>query len=724
MERKELYGNRYAVYKNMLLDTVPAAYADAWLRSAPEADTLLLCGTNPYPKTVKRFWETHPDGKIYAPHYTAYILNGILGEDVKIELVRGTKHIEDITLNVISQPGKGSYLTVDFQDGDAWSGAEDTQMAEPVKYADPTVVLCYVSDCGYTEWTAEKIAEGIRDTGGIETQLIDLASEEIRSVIPRLVNAAGLLIGTPTVDGEAAKKVWELLTAMSGELFSGKFATAFGAYTSNGDGVAHVIERMRQLKMNLIDGGYTVQYRPDEAVLKSTYEYGYYFGCKLQNKANTHRSRLMKCLVCGEIFDASLGVCPVCNVGLDKCVPVDDEVINYKEDTNRIYLIAGGGAAALSAAQAIRNRDKTGRILMICAEEFLPINRPMLTKNMVVSARVEHSIDVKPAEWFVEQEIELKLHTSVTAVDPEEKTAVLSDGTVLSYDRFICATGAECMVPPMPGDRLDGVITVRHLRDVHNIWKRLGTARKVVVIGGGVLGLEMASELKKMRLAVTVLERGKLMARQLDEETAEALTRAAEEYGISIHVEVIVTEITGEDRVTGVRLDDGTFFPADMVIISCGNRANMEVAKAAGAACGRAITVTERMETNLPDFYAAGDCAAFNGVNYQLWAEAAEQGRVAGANAVGDRVKYVTTPLGASFEGMNTKLYSIGDVGKGEKEYKIVCYHDEIEKSFRKYWFADGRLAGGILFGNTDKIPELTEALASGSSYDTLREKL
>lgn len=725
MEGKELHGYRYAVHGTALIDTVPAAFADEWLSSAPQADTLILCSTNPYPKTVQRFLQMRPNGTIYAPHYTAYVLGGILGGNVKFELVRDRKTVGDMALSVVSRKGKGSYLSIQCGQDTVWSGAEPTRFREPEQYVSPTVVICYVSGCDYTETVAEKIAEGIRDTEGLDTRLIDLASTDPISVVPMLVNAHALLIGTPTVDEEAAPQIWELLTILRAENISGKFASAFGAYTRGASAVSHVIERMKQLDMNVLDGGYIVQYKPDETALSSTYEYGYHFGCTLQNKPNTHRSRLVKCIVCGEIFDASLGICPVCGVGMDKCVPVEDEIINYKIDTDRTYLIAGGGIAALSAAEAIRNRDKTGKIIMISAEDVLPINRPMLSKNMVVAARVESSLTIKMSEWFEEKQIDIRLGTVVTAIDPDSKTATLDDGTNLPFDKFICATGAECFVLPLPGKDLDGVITVRHLDDVRRIWAKLPKAKKAVVIGGGVLGLEAASELKKARLKVTVLEAApKLMSRQLDDETSDTLVKVAEEYGIPVYTDVKISEIIGDGSVSGVRLADGTLFPTDLVVMSCGNRANIDVAKNAGILCDRAIKVTNRMETNLPDIFAAGDCAELDGVNFQLWAEATEQGRIAGANAVGDNVKYVPIPLGASFEGMNTKLFAIGDVGKTEHNYQVVEYRDEIEKSYRKYWFVGNRLVGGILYGNTDNIQMLTEALIAQKSYHALRGTL
>lgn len=720
--RKELCGNHFAVLGSILFDTVPAEAAEEWLAAAPGADTLILCGTNPYPKCVKRFLEAHPEGTVYAAPYTAYVLAGILGDSFRCKQVRDgdTASVGGISIlfSAVSQPGKGAYLIADCGAAGVVSGKGEEVFDAPAIYETPTVAIVYVSGCDYTETVAEKLAKGIRDSEDIDTTLLDLASADISEVIRALIHADGVLIGTPSIGGEAHKRIWDLLTAMSAELFAGKFSSAFGAYTWNGEAVPHVIERMRQLRMNLPDSGFTVQYRPDENALHSVYEYGYYFGCKLQNKPNTHQSKLVKCLVCGEIFDASLGICPVCGVGMDKCVPVEEETVGHREDTNRRYIIAGGGIAALSAAEAIRRRDQTGTIVMVSAEDCLPINRPMLSKNMTIAARVKDSLLVKQPEWFQENNIEIRLSACITAIDPAEKTVVFSDGGSLPYDKLVYALGAECFVPDIPGREQNGVFTIRHLSDVLELWSCLPRAKTAVVIGGGVLGLESAAELKKARLAVTVLEMApKLMSRQLDNETSARLIKVGADYGVKILTGINITGIEGSGTVNGVKLDDGTVIPADIVVISCSVRPNTELAAAAGAAYGRAISVTPYMETNLPDIYACGDCAEFEGINFQLWAEAAEQGRIAGANAAGDRVKYAPIPYGVSFEGMNTSLYAIGDVGKGDKIYRLVEFRNEIENTVYKYWFSGNCLCGGILYGKTDQIQSLTDALIEKSDY-------
>lgn len=625
-----------------------------------------------------------------------------------------------------AQPGEAAFLVADAEAHGTVSGERVCVELDPVNYLVPTVAVIYVSGCGYTEHMAEKIADGIRDCGGLDTCLIDLASESQKSAAEKICNAAGVLFGTPTIHGEAPERIWSFLTGEFRGCIENKYGSAFGWFTWNGAGIRNIIERLRQLGMNLADGGFSAQYAQDDANNRSSYEYGFDFACRLLDKPNTHRSALVKCLVCGEIFDSSLGVCPVCGVGMDKCVPVEDEVIGHAENTDRTYVIAGGGVAALSAAEAIRKRDVTGRIILISNEDELPINRPALLKNMSVVVHDTDSIILHGPDWFSENRIEILLRTTVSSLNPAEKAVVLSDGSVLLYDKFIYALGSECFVPPIPGSQLDGIVTVRHLPDVQKILRLTKGTRKAVIIGGGVLGLEAACEMKKRHMEVTVLEMMPvLMPRQLDEETGRRLIEAGDKYGVKIMTGVQISELVGEERVRAVRLADGVELPADIVIISAGVRPTIGIAQKAGVQCERAVLVNANMETNLSDVLACGDCAVFGGVNYQLWGEAAEQGRIAGANAAGDRLQYKPVPYGVDFHGFNCGgLFAIGDVGKGGGNYRMVEFRDEFEGSYRKYWFDGNRLCGGILFGSTEKVQTLSDSLARKKTYLECRNEL
>lgn len=712
--------------QSALFDTVPAEFAPQWLDTAPNATTLILCSDNPYPKCVEYFLKAHPDGKVYAPPYTAHVLTSILGDDFHCTWVRDNTKISvgtcKICFTTVSQPRKGAYLIADTGIAGTYSGTDTRPETHAAVYARPTVAIVYVSGCDFTEIIAEKIKDGITAAQGLDTVLIDLAAVDTANALAALKNANGILIGTPSADNDADKRVWDLITTMRSADFSGRPAAVFGTYKDSPDAMSNTAERLQQLKLTLIKDSFTVQYRPEEAQLAAAYEYGYDISCIMQNKPNPHRSKLVKCLVCGEIFDTSLGHCPVCNVGMDQCVPVEEEPIGHAVDTERSYIIAGGGTAGVSAAEAIRKRDATGKIIIISSEPHLPINRPILSKNIAVAAQSEESILLKSRQWYEENNIEIHLNTTINAIDSKRKTVSLRNGKSVGYDKLIYAMGAECFIPNIPGKDLDGTIAIRSLKDLHLLWGKLPKAKNAVVIGGGVLGLEAAYELKKMRLSVTVLEAApRLMARQIDSETSDAVAVAARKCGINVITNAAVSRINGRTKVHSVQLDNGSVYAADIVIISCGSKAVTAVAENAGIECRRAIVVNNRMETSIPDIYACGDCAEFDGVNYQLWAEASEQGRIAGANAADDPVAYTPVPYGTSMEAFGTRLFAIGDVGQGDKEYKTTEYRNELENTRRKYWYVDGKLCGGILFGSTDNAQMLTDGVSEQKSYHQLK---
>lgn len=584
-----------------------------------------------------------------------------------------------------------------------------------------TVIMPYVSAYGYTKQIAEKIEEGIRESGDIDVRSYDMVTADQAKVLEELGFADGILFGTPTIVGEALKPIWDLTTSIFAGTHGGKLASAFGSYGWSGEGVPHIMERLKQLHMRTVDG-LRIRFKPGETDLVEAFEFGYNFGCLLQNKEVTKPKKgartLVKCLVCGEIFDSSLEVCPVCGVGKENFVPVDVEETTYRSDSNEFYVLLGNGAAGLNAAKAIRERDKTGSITMISGEEYRTYNRPMLTKSLMADLEIDQ-IQVEAEKWYEDNRIFQVLGRKVVSVDTKEKEVLLSDGIKLKYTKLIYALGSECFIPPIPGHEKAQVAAIRTLEDTRRISAMLPDTKQAVVIGGGVLGLEAAWELKKAGCAVTVLELAPmLMGRQLDANAGDMLKYIAECAGIQIHTGVQIAEITGEDRVTGVKLGTGEVIPAQLVIVSCGVRANTAVAKEMGIEVDRAIVVDSRMQTSLPDVYACGDCAQFEGVNYAIWPQAVEQGKVAGANAAGDAAEYTQVPAALSFHGMNTALFAAGDNGKNPNLlYKTVEVQDKSKKQYEKLTFLNGKLCGVILIGDVSKMGKMTELLEKKATF-------
>ena len=591
-----------------------------------------------------------------------------------------------------------------------------------------TVIIPYVSAYGYTKELAEQIARGVADSGEIDVRSYDMVTADKEKVYEELLFADVNHLGTSTIVGEALRPIWELTLDMFPATHGGKYAGAFGSYGWSGEGVPHIMERLKQLRMKTADS-YRVRFKPSESDLVGAYEYGYRFGCTVLNKkpelpaSEKGGRKLVKCLVCGEIFDASLEICPVCGVGKENFVPAEDGGTDFVNNTKNFYLILGNGAAGFNAAKAIRERDRTGSIVMVSNEPYPAYNRPMLTKA-IVSGLEADQIAIADSSWYEENRVYQMLGRTVKAVDMNAREVLLDDGGRLYFTKLIYALGSECFIPPIKGSGLPQVVAIRRLDDVRRLEALMGEGKKAVVIGGGVLGLEAAWELKKAGMAVTVLEAAPmLMGRQLDRDFGELLQQIAGENGVAIHTGVTISAIAGEEQVTGVALADGREFPADLVIISAGVRANVGLAKEMGLEIGRAVVVNERMETSLQDVYACGDCAEYEGMNYAIWPEAVEQGKTAGANAAGEEAEYRAVPAALTFHGLNTELYAAGDCGKNSNLlYKTAEFRDMGRKQYRKYYFLNDRLCGAVLLGDTSMMARITEALEKHASYKEVME--
>ena len=589
-----------------------------------------------------------------------------------------------------------------------------------------TVIIPYVSAYGYTKELAYEIEKGIKDSGEIDVRIYDLVESDIDKVLEEIGFADGLLFGTPTIVGEALKPIWDLTTSIFAATHGGKLASAFGSYGWSGEGVPHILERLKQLKMKVIDG-FRVKFKPGKKDLKDAYEYGFNFGCTLLNKENKKEKNkvaempLVKCVVCGEIFDASLDICPVCGVGRENFISVSIENNNFKNDTDETFLILGNGAAGINAAKAIRERNNTCNIVMISNENILSYNRPMLTKSMIAKFSA-NELEIYDQQWYRDNHITNILDKNIIDINTEEKIVTLDGDMKLKYDKCIYALGSESFIPPINGCEKDGVIAIRRVSDIDKIKDILPRVKNAVVVGGGVLGLETAWELYKSKCNVTVLELApSLMPRQLDEKSGDFLANIIKENGIDLKLNVKIDSIEGKDRVTGVKLDEGEIIQADLVIVSCGIRSNISLASSCGINVNKSVVVNEKMETNKLDIYACGDCAEFENINYAIWPQAVEMGKVAGANATGDSLTYETVSAGLTFNGMGTSLYAIGDNGKDpNKKYKTVEFIDDKKQTYEKYYFVNNRLSGVILIGDTSKLVDLTIAVEENRIFNKI----
>ena len=363
---------------------------------------------------------------------TKYYFDCIIGPFAYPYMYNALERIRDLEIEHICC-GHGPVLDSHFDQIFGWYRE---WCKAPAKKEKKLVVMPYVSAYGYTKALSEAIAKGVEDAGA-EVHRYDLVFDDKTNLPADMAAADGYLFGTPTILGEALEPVYNLTLGMYPPVFKGRLASAFGSYGWSGEGVPHIIERLKQIRLRVLDG-FRVRFRPDANQLADAYDFGYNFGCVLLKKEQKKQSApgartLVKCLVCGAIFDSSLEECPVCGVGPENFVPAGDAGSGYQKDTDRSYLILGGGVAGLEAARAIRERDKTGRITIISGEEHLPYNRPMLTKALL-SDFSDNQMAVEQASWFTENEIRFIPGTFVESIDPAQKF-VKAGGAVTNTHR-------------------------------------------------------------------------------------------------------------------------------------------------------------------------------------------------------------------------------------------------------------------------------------------------
>ena len=578
-----------------------------------------------------------------------------------------------------------------------------------------TVIMPYVSSYGYTEKMAVAIKAGIEEAGDIDVRTFDLVTTPIAKVANEIFYADGVLLGTPTILGDALKPLWDLTSILYPPVHGGKLASVFGSYGWSGEGVPNLVARLGMLRMDVLDG-FSIRFNPDDKKLALAKAFGLNFGKKLLERDQVKgRLRAWKCILCGEIIisENRPSICPVCGAPADQFIEIPYNDVTFKQDTDETFVLIGGGAAAVNAAEAIRVRNTTAKIIILSEEQKLVYNRPQLTKDFMGDYDTAGFL-LKPREWYVENDIDLRLGVKASKIDPENKTVVLGDGSTVTYNKLILTTGASCFIPPIKGCVNENVVVIRNTKDVDKIKELIPMIKKVVVIGGGILGLEAAWQFKKLDLEVVVLELAPmLMTRQLDDVSSARLRKIVEAQNIAVHTAVQITEITAENNwAKGVLLADGRFIEGDLVVVSAGVKANVDLAKEIGVAIGRAIIVNDKMETNLPGIYAAGDCAEFSGINYAIWPQALEQGRVAGANAAGDTAAYFGVVPAVSMQALNTELYALGDPGKDpNKKYNVIDIVDDLKHATARYFFTETGLVGGVLMHDMRNSIALIEGI-------------
>ncbi|MEH3053503.1 MAG: nitrite reductase large subunit NirB [Patulibacter minatonensis] len=380
----------------------------------------------------------------------------------------------------------------------------------------------------------------------------------------------------------------------------------------------------------------------------------------------------------------------------------------------RKILVVGGGIAAQSVVEALRDRDATARITMVCEEPRLPWDRVSLS-HLLIDGSVDE-LQLRPGTWYEDHGVELLVGERVTELDPVGHTARTSSGIEIAWDRCILATGSDALMPPIPGIDQEGVVAFRSPEDCATIQASADAGRPAAVIGGGLLGLEAARGIAARGATVTVVHlMDRLMERQLDANAAALLAPAMEELGVEVLLEKSTTRMRGVDgHVTGLDFADGTTLDADLVVMAIGIKSRTDLAKAAGLEVGRGIVVDDRLQTSAPDVFAVGECAEHRGMVYGIVAPIHDQTQVC-AEAVldGPEAAYTGSILSAKLKIMGVDLVSIGAAeGSG------ATVEDREARSYRKLVVQEGKLVGAVLMGDIKGHELLLDKVRTGHEVD------
>lgn len=388
----------------------------------------------------------------------------------------------------------------------------------------------------------------------------------------------------------------------------------------------------------------------------------------------------------------------------------------------KTYLLIGNGVAGTTAAEAIRKQDPTGSITIL-SEEDIPFYYRIRLNEFIAGDVGEDKLSAKKESWYQEQRLDLRLNTRIIGLDAAGKQLTTESGEKLSFDRLLLATGSHSFLPPMEGTDQQGVFSLRHIKDARAILAQAEKSEEVILIGGGLLGLEAGNALRKLGKKITVVEFfPRLLPRQLDSKGAARLQELMEKMGFAFRLSAMTKTITGSNgRANGIVLEGSETLPGQMVIISAGVRPNLALAKSGGLTCDKGLKVNDRLETSATGIYAAGDVTEHRGVVSGIWPAAMQQGKVAGTNMAGGEAAYQGTTMSNILKVAGIDVAAAGNIdAEGRYESQVVTS----DTVYKKLVIENNRLIGCIMVGDIKNFNTITRYITEKRDIGTLKNTL
>ncbi|MGW1346676.1 NAD(P)/FAD-dependent oxidoreductase [Kribbella sp. NPDC002412] len=395
-------------------------------------------------------------------------------------------------------------------------------------------------------------------------------------------------------------------------------------------------------------------------------------------------------------------------------------------------VIVGASLAGATAAEELRNDGWNGGIVLIGSETKLPYERPPLSKGVLLGKDQTDVAQLHDQQWYDDNNIDLRLGTTVTGIDAKAHTVTLDDGSQLSYSKLLIATGSRVRRLDVPGADLPGVNYLRTAEESQALTDAYAAKPRVVVVGAGWIGLEAASAARERGSEVTVVEpQSTALAGVLGEQVGELFANLHRQHGVTLKFGTGVEAFEGTDKVTGVRTSDGDVIPADLVIVGVGVQPNTELAADAGIEVatpdnGSGIVTGPDLRTSAEDVYAAGDVVRWahplfgRPVRVEHWQNAKDTGKSAAKAILGQDVAHDAIPFFFTDQ-YDLGMEYAGDVPRGTS-YQVVLRGDPASGAYLAFWLGDDqRLLAGMHVNTWGAIDAIQDLIRSGKQLDPER---
>ena len=394
------------------------------------------------------------------------------------------------------------------------------------------------------------------------------------------------------------------------------------------------------------------------------------------------------------------------------------------------YVIIGNSAAAIGAIEGIRRVDKNTAIKLVSNEPYHTYSRPLISYYLAGKV-TEDKMYYRKQDFYAKNNVETILGVKATGIDVQSKEIALENGEKISYSKLLIATGGTPFIPPMEGLDKENIFNFIKLDDVKAIEATAKPKDKAIIIGAGLIGLKAAEGLHHLGVDVTVVElANRALPAILDEEGAKIVQGRLESKGINFELNTSVTTITGGDKATGVKLQNGRELTADLVIIAVGVRPNTEIVLNTAITVNRGIVIDEQGQTNIQDIYAAGDVAEGYDVVYgqqrilPIWPNAYNQGENAGLNMAGQKSTYKGGFAMNSIGFFGLPMITAGIISPEDNSHEVMIKARADQEVYKKIILKDNKIVGFIFLNHVDRAGILTSFIAQGTDISGFKEAL